>query len=138
MKAIQKEMIPVQRIDMNEWLIHFNIEDKTDVEGNAYQEADEVTVNDPLNRSEVISAIIRDKYSADQVEAIIANYMAGDDDQMIEYQRWRNLAKAVADGLYLKSELEDYLVAEIVDRIKSVEQNTEAITEVLNENGLLS
>jgi len=100
MKAIQKTMIPVQQIAPNQFYIHFNIETKTDADGNSYQEADEVTVTDPNNRDEVIMAIVRYKYSENEVEAIILNYIIGlKIDEMNQLQQCRLLAKAVADGI---------------------------------------
>ena len=137
-----ESLSPLERtlkIDMQSHLLRYNVETSENEEGQMVYKADEVKVFDPSNRAEVISVIIRDKYSADQVEAIMANYMAGDDQgQMLEYQRWRKLAKAAADGSWLKSDLEGVLVDEVIDRIKSIEQDTEAITDVLNDKGLLS
>lgn len=49
-----------------------------------------VRVEQPLEYGKVVSAIVREKYSADEVEAIILN---GDD---TELQRWREHAKVVA------------------------------------------
>jgi len=129
-----ESLSPIERtlkIDMQSHLLRYNVETSVNEEGQTVYKADEVRVFDPSNRNEVISAIIRDKFTADQVEAIMANYMAGDDSgQMLEYQRWRNLAKAAANGAWLKSDLEGILVEEVGSIVNN-------IIDVLNERNLL-
>ena len=57
-------------------------------------------------RDSIIEVIIRDKYSQDRVESIIANYLIeGDTAAFDEFQRWRKIAKIVADGGFYKSEI---------------------------------
>lgn len=138
MKAIQKIMIPVQQISSNSWYIHFNIETKVDVDGNSYQEADEVIVTDPTNRNEVITAIIRSKYTQDAVEAIINNYLSDDDDtnEYADLQRWRKAAKAIASGtIRTKTEIDSYILNEEVNGISEI---VASIVEVLNDKNLLT
>lgn len=79
----------------------------------------------------IINAVIREKYSQSQVEAIFANHLAGTDTgQYAAFQQWREMAKAVASGKYLKKELEGFLVAPAGDVL------TDIVT-VLNEKGLV-
>ena len=65
-----------------------------------------------LDRGHVIEAIIRDKYTQSQVEAITQNHMSGDNhDEFIDLQRWRRIAKLVADGVFMKSDIEQQLAS---------------------------
>lgn len=61
-------------------------------------------------RDSIIEVIIRDKYSQDSVESIIANYLIGENiPEFEQFQRWRKIAKIVADGGFYKSEIEKQL-----------------------------
>lgn len=54
---------------------------------------------DRLLRDQIISAIIRDKYSVDQVEAIQNNFLFNDDAvEFLKLQNYRQYAKAIADN----------------------------------------
>lgn len=91
-----------------------------------------------LDRNHLIETVIRDKYSQSQVEAIFANYLSGNDTgEYNEFQNWRNLAKAVADGEYMKADLEKYLTQTTTDRIAQIESVQTDIVTVLNEKGLV-
>lgn len=57
---------------------------------------DYVRVKFPTTYSEIVSTIINDKYSNDQMQAIINNYLAGDHlEEYNEMQEWRKLAKDI-------------------------------------------
>jgi len=89
-----------------------------------------VEVND-FKRETIIDAVIREKYSQSAAEAILANYLAGEDEgEYAEFQRWRKLAKAVSDGNWLKKDLENYFTGEYGDMINN-------IVYALNEKGLI-
>lgn len=58
-----------------------------------------VRVEQPLEYGKVVSAIVRAKYSADEVEAIVLNHGDGDAEHDAEYlalQEWRSEAKVIA------------------------------------------
>ena len=70
----------------------------------------ESTEYDSTNRDRIIEVVIRDRYSQERVEAIISNYLIGEDTEKFEeFQRWRKIAKIVADGGFYKSEIEGKL-----------------------------
>lgn len=61
-------------------------------------------------RDHLIEVIIRDRYSQSKVEAITQNYLINEDTgEFAEFQRWRKISKIVADGGFLKSEIEEKL-----------------------------
>lgn len=58
-----------------------------------------VRVEQPLNYGKIVSAIVREKYSADEVEAIVLNHGTNSSDNDAEYaelQEWRKYAKEIA------------------------------------------
>lgn len=56
-----------------------------------------VDVGRPLNYARVVSAIVRDRFSADAVEAILANHAEGTHQEDYDaYQAWRAKAKEIA------------------------------------------
>ncbi len=70
----------------------------------------ESTEYDSTNRDRIIEVVIRDRYSQERVEAIISNYLIGEDTEKFEeFQRWRKIAKIVAEGGFYKSEIEEQL-----------------------------
>ena len=61
-------------------------------------------------RDSIIEVVIRDRYSQERVEGIISNYLIGEDTEKFEeFQRWRKIAKIVAEGGFYKSEIEEQL-----------------------------
>ena len=61
-----------------------------------------VRVEQPLEYGKVVSAIVREKYSADEVEAIVLNHGDGNAEHEAEYaglQEWRKHAKEIAKGV---------------------------------------
>jgi len=63
---------------------------------------DEVAHFDVNNYPHIVSAIVRDRYSADDVEAIINNYLAdpeGHSEEFVALQQWRDVAKRTAREL---------------------------------------
>ena len=68
-----------------------------------------VTTRDPLSKDDypaIVTAIIRDRYSADDMEAVTNNYMSNVSDMeaaavFTEMQRWRGKAKEVAREVML-------------------------------------
>lgn len=78
--------------------ISFNETVITEADGQKTYEYDTATVDTPATYGGIVSAIVRDKYSEDEVEAIILN---GNDtpEHQAEYealQDWRKTAKEVA------------------------------------------
>lgn len=78
--------------------ISFNENIITEEDGSKTYEYETVIVNNPLTYGGIISAIVRDRYSSDDVEAIVLN---GTDtpEHQAEYealQEWRKTAKYVA------------------------------------------
>lgn len=58
-----------------------------------------VRVEQPLEYGKVVSAIVRAKYSSDEVEAIVLNHGDGNAEHEAEYaslQQWRSEAKVIA------------------------------------------
>ena len=81
-------------------------------DGNSLFAAEEIAYNhrEPLTRAKdraaIITAIVRSRYNADEMEAILNNYLLdqADADAHAEFeamQEWRRLAKAAADVLFL-------------------------------------
>lgn len=59
-----------------------------------------VDITGPVDYNKVVSAVVRDKYSADSVEAILSNG-ADTPEHKTEFdafQEWRKIAKAVANA----------------------------------------
>lgn len=78
--------------------ISFNENIITEKDGSKTYEYETVIVSNPLTYGRIVSAIVRDKYSEDDVEAIILN---GTDtaEHKAEYealQEWRKTAKEIA------------------------------------------
>ncbi len=81
--------------------LNFNIEEVED--GFEFDTA-VVTIDHPLPLTEAdygktVSAIVRSRYSEDDVEAIVNNYLAdpeGHTDEFMQLQQWRTTAKQVA------------------------------------------
>jgi len=62
-------------------------------------EYESVRVEKPYTYSKIVSALVNDHYTNDDMQAIINNHLAGYDDHEPEYQRmqeWRIKAKAIA------------------------------------------
>ncbi len=102
MKA-QSHNLPAryQHIGNGRYYINFNIEetimDQPEGELLTMFIYDSVLVTH-LTRDNVISAIIRDRYSIDQVEAITNNYLDGRNAlEFIKLQNYRYYAKSIAD-----------------------------------------
>lgn len=97
----------------------------------------EMAVTPKFERDSIITAIIRERYTQDQVEAIINNHLAGTDTgEFAQLQNWRNMAKAVADGAYLKEDLTQILSSEVIDRLTEIDQTLAAVAETLIEKGI--
>ena len=59
-----------------------------------------------FDRQSIISAIVRDLYSAESIEDLFTSYTRGENIvNYMRYQNYRALAEAVADGAFFKSEL---------------------------------
>lgn len=129
---------PIQRIG-DQYQIRWNIvrndrinPDNTVVESWDYEYANCKDNSYPS----LVKGIVRSKYTADQTEAIFANYLDGKKvDEYIAFQHFRNIAKAVASGLSMKSDI-DQLVINNTDRISELETATTAVIEVLTEKGI--
>lgn len=90
-----------------------------------------------FKREKIIAAIIREKYSQHAVEAIINNHLAGTDKgEFAQLQAWRNMAKAVADGLRMETDLLPVLETEVPGRIDEIDDTLQAVTETLIEKGI--
>ena len=86
--------------------ISFNENIITEKDGQKTYEYETVIVNNPLTYGGIVSAIVRDKYSEDDVEAIILN---GTDtaEHKAEYealQMWRKTAKEIAHKIFANEE----------------------------------
>jgi hypothetical protein len=112
--------------------------DKTNDDGIVTESWDyEMAVAPSPDRDSIITAIIRERYPADAVEAIINNHLTGDDTgEFAQLQSWRSLAKAVAGGKYLKTDLQEILSAEVSSRLIELEDATSSIIQVLNDKGV--
>jgi len=121
--------------------INFLIEKKEtqDAEGNPRESYDYRSVEvSSFAREAIINAVVREKYSQSEVEAIFANYLAGDDQGEYEsFQHWRKLAKAVADGASLAEDLTPLLQEPVADRVAVIEDLQADIVTVLNEKGIV-
>jgi hypothetical protein len=112
--------------------------DKEDADGKIQENWDYQAAEVPdFKRETIIAAIIREKYSQHAVEAILNNHLAGTDaGEFAQLQNWRNLAKAVADGAYLKEDLAGILSEEVIDRLTEIDQTLAAVAETLIEKGI--
>lgn len=81
-------------------IVRFNIVEVE--EGYEYDEASITTQNNPLTDEDyapLVSAIVREEYTQDDVEAILNNYLSAPDKYGGEFnnlQSWRELAKKTA------------------------------------------
>lgn len=70
---------------------------------------------DNFRRETVIAGVIRSRYTDNSVEALLANFQRGEDIvQCFQFQNWRDLAKLVADGSSLKSEVAEIYARKII------------------------
>ena len=89
-------------------LVVYNVEEVTrEMEGETITEwtADTIEVKNPCDYASVVSALIRTKYTADQVEAIILNHGDGNVEHEAQYnelQEWRREAKRIAHLIELR------------------------------------
>ncbi|MFW6246748.1 MAG: hypothetical protein ACOC22_01035 [bacterium] len=68
-----------------------------------------------FRRETIISGVIRSRYSQDEAEAILANYQQRKNvKEYLAFQEWRELAKSVADGKHLKSELAEHYEKQLI------------------------
>lgn len=103
MKSSHKQS--VQKYDNNHWLVPMNEKVTTNDEGVTEYEYDEVIV-EAVDYPSIVTAIIRSRYSADQVEAILLN---GNDTpeheaEYAELQQWRKTAKQMAKEVLANEE----------------------------------
>lgn len=91
------------RYSAGKTLVNYNVEEvkREDHEGHIITEwqADTVIVTNPCDYPAIVSALIRSRYTADQVEAIMLNHGDGNPDHEAEYaalQAWRTEAKRIA------------------------------------------
>lgn len=82
------------------WLIPYNERVTTNEEGVTEYEYDEVMV-EKVDYPSIVTALIRQRYSADQVEAIIlnGNDTSEHEEEYKALQAWRKEAKAMAKGI---------------------------------------
>ena len=96
--------IPESKIEIrdegNYTALYINIEDAGSIKDstNKQYSADYYLVKNPVTYNSIISAIIRDKYSADDVEAIVLNNSSTDDyaQEYKDLQAHRTFAKTTA------------------------------------------
>jgi hypothetical protein len=100
MKTESSEILPLVTRDRDKVLICFN---RTEVgkEGNTLYQYDSAWTTFPFDRSKLISDLVRSRYTADQVEAIILN---GNDtekhaEEYSQLQAWRVTCKHIADQI---------------------------------------
>lgn len=133
-------LVRLLKIDQTRYRIRYNTFETTDEEGNVIYKGEEITITDPGSRSDIIEAVIREKYSQSQMEAIINNYLSSDDveDDFTVMQKYRKMAKLVADGLVSKEDIDKELDAIVsIDRIEEIEETTTSIVEVLNDKNII-
>lgn len=102
----------------NSGQVLFNIERNDKVVDGQTEENWDFNYAEVINqeRSTIINAVIREKYSQADAEGLLADYAKGEN--MVEYlrfQNWREVAKAVADGKHLKSELAYLYAKKIIE-----------------------
>lgn len=62
--------------------------------------AENVDIEGAVEYGKIVSAIVRDRYTADDVEAILANFAdKGSDETYEAFQSWRNRAKEIAHAV---------------------------------------
>ncbi len=62
--------------------------------------AQNVDIEGALDYGKVVSALVRDRYTADEVEAILANHAAGiGEEEYAAFQEWRERAKEIAHSV---------------------------------------
>lgn len=78
--------------------------------------AEEVTVSDPSNKQEVVSAIVRTRYTGEQVQELLSSFSRGENviDYM-RYQNWRNLAAKVAEGSFYIADFDTEINSQIIE-----------------------
>jgi len=82
--------------------------------------------------SEKVQGIIRSRYSQNDVEALLSNYLEGNDNGEYEqFQHFRKLAKAIAKNEDINS------LDPANDRLKDLEDTTEAVIETLNQKNII-
>ena len=92
----------VEPLGNGSYLVNYNIEEKEE-DGRKSYDCEQVTINGTPTRSAIISAIIRERYTQDNVEAITSNFLAGEKiDEYNEFQSYRELAKAIVDTIFKK------------------------------------
>lgn len=97
--------------------VNYNVEEtqRTDPEGETVTEYqfEQVVVQNPCDYPAIVSAIIRTRYTADQVEAIVLN--GGDTHEhkaeLEALQQWRTEAKRIAKEV-LALQHDDFVVVE--------------------------
>jgi hypothetical protein len=95
----------------------FNIErNDKEVEGKTHENWDFDFCEVPnFKRETIIARVVRSKYTQDEAEAILANYAQRKDvSEYLAFQEWRNLAKSVASGKHLKSELAEHYEKQLI------------------------
>jgi hypothetical protein len=95
----------------------FNIErNDKEVEGETHENWDFDFCEVPnFKRENIIAAVVRSRYTQDEAEAILANYAQRKDvREYLAFQEWRNLAKSVASGKHLKSELAEHYEKQLI------------------------
>jgi hypothetical protein len=95
----------------------FNIErNDRDVDGDIHENWDfDYAEIKSFRRDDIVSAVIRSRYTQDQAEAVLANFNHGHDVELfMRFQNFRDLAKAVADGRHLKNELQEFYDRKII------------------------
>jgi hypothetical protein len=91
--------LPIEPVGDGSFLINYNIEEITN-EGKKSYNCDQAVIWNEPTKDRIISAIIRESYTQDQAEAIIANYLDGRSvDEYANFQTFRKTAKSVANSL---------------------------------------
>ena len=88
----------------------FEMHDEMTEETRTVYKYDYVEVDDINDTDRIISAIVRSRYTQDDVEAIIANHLVSDSTDFDDFQTWRRVAKIVArKKIYDKNEIDKWL-----------------------------
>lgn len=95
----------------------FNIErNDKEIDGEMHENWDFDYAEIPsFKRDDIIAAVIRSRYSQYQAESILSNFNKGEGIiEFMRFQNFRDLAKAVAEGHYLKRELQEFWDRKII------------------------
>lgn len=83
----QSNEAPLRVHDLRDGKSHFNynVEESQDDEGNVIYKYDQVTVQNPVTRSKIVEALIREQYTASDEIALLRQQEVKSDDYKVYY-----------------------------------------------------